>query len=159
VAFGGTVKAAAYIDTSVGVTTAAMSAQTTATCTTITNMSWTIASGKNYLLRCEIPRTLATTATLQYCLSGPGTAASYSLDVQGSNGTGGIWSDINLLAQTVYAGKTTASVAVANTAIDKVWAEIQNGTTAGTLALQTAANGTNSITVLANASCTLTQEN
>jgi hypothetical protein len=42
-----------------------------------------------------------------------------------------------------------------------VYAEIQNGTTtSGTpLTLQTAANGTDGIKVLANASCQLIQEN
>lgn len=150
-----------FIDKSIGATTAAMGAQTTATCTNITNMAWPLVASKNYLLRCTIPRTLATTATLQYCVGGPGTPTSYSLDVQGANGASGVWSDLNTLAQTTYGTKTTASAAAANTAVDVVTAQIQNGTTAsGTnLTLQTAANGTNSITVLANAACTLTQEN
>lgn len=153
--------AAGFADETAGFTTTAMSAQTTATCTNITNMTWTISANKDYILGCRIPRTLATTATLQYCLGGPGTPTSYSLDIQGANGTAGAWSDINLLASTTYGTKTTASVAAADTAIDNIYAFIQNGSTgSGTaLTLQTAANGTNSITVLANASCTLTQVN
>jgi hypothetical protein len=151
----------AFDDESAGFTTSAMTNQTTATCTPITNMSWSISASKDYILRCQIPRTLAATATLQYCLNGPGTPTSYSLDVQGANGTSGAWSDINLLASTTYGTKTTASVAAANTAVDNIYAFIQNGSTgSGTaLTLQTAANGTNAITVLANASCTLTQVN
>lgn len=150
-----------FIDKSIGVTTAAMTNQTTATCTNITGMTWNIAASKNYRLECRIPRTLATTATLQYCLGGPGTPTSYTLDVQGANGTAGVWADTGIFAQTAYGNKSVASVAAADTAVDTVTAQIQNGTTAsGTaLTLQTAANGTNAITVLANAVCTLTQEN
>lgn len=145
------------IDLGAGFLTAAMTGQTTATCTNVTNMTWTIAASKNYSLSCRIPRTLAASATLQYCLGGPGTATSYSLDVQGANGAAGAWSDLNALAQTAYGTKTTASAAAANTAVDIVTAQIQNGSTAsGTaLTLQTAANGTNTITVLANAVCQL----
>lgn len=145
------------IDLGAGFLTAAMTGQTTATCTNVTNMTWTIAANKNYSLSCRIPRTLAASATLQYCLGGPGTATSYSLDVQGANGSAGAWADLNTLAQTAYGTKTTASAAAANTAVDIVTAQIQNGSTAsGTaLTLQTAANGTNTITVLANAVCQL----
>lgn len=150
-----------FIDKSAGFLSVAMTTQTTATCTNVTNMTWLLAANKNYILGCRIPRTLAASATLQYCIGGPGTATGYSLDVQGANGTAGAWIDLNTLAQTAYGTKTTASAAAANTAIDYVYAGIQNGATAsGTaLTLQTAANGTNTIQVLANASCALTQVN
>jgi hypothetical protein len=149
------------IDKSIGVTTAAMGAQTSATCTNVTGMSWPLAANKNYLLRCEVPMTLAASATIQYCIGGPGTATSYSLIAEGDLGTAGIWSQISTLAQTAYSTKTGASASVAATSVQHVWAQIQNGSTASgiPLTLQTAANGTNAITVLANASCTLNQEN
>jgi hypothetical protein len=159
---GGIVNTTKVIDDqTIGFLAAAMGAQTTATCTNITNMTWNIAANKNYVLRCEIPMTLATTATIQYCLGGPGTATSYSLIAEGDLGTAGIWSQISTLAQTAYGTKTGASAAVAATTVQHVWAGIQNGSTAsGTaLTLQTAANGTNAITVGANATCTLTQTN
>lgn len=148
-------------DKTVGVTTAAMGAQTTATCTNITGMTWNIAANKNYVLECKVPMTLAATATIQYCLGGPGTATSYSLEADGDLGTAGVWSQISTLAQTAYGTKTNASAAVAANTVQHVWAMIQNGATAsGTaLTLQTAANGTNAITVGANASCSLTQAN
>jgi hypothetical protein len=149
-----------FVDLGAGATLSAMTAQSTATCTPITNMAWNLAANKAYILQCHIPRTLGATATLQYCLGGPGTATSYSLSVQGANGTSGAWSETHILSQTAYATKTPASTAAANTAVDDIYAFIQNGSTAsGTqLTLQTAANG-NNITVLANASCTLTQTN
>lgn len=149
------------VDKTIGFLASAMGAQTTATCTNITNMTWTIAANKNYLLECKIPMTLAATATIQYCLGGPGTATSYSLEADGDLGTAGIWSQISTLAQTAYGTKTAASAAVAANTIQHVSAAIQNGATAsGTaLTLQTAANGTNAITVGANATCTLTQAN
>ncbi len=151
----------AVVDKSAGFLAAAMGAQTSATCTNITNMTWNIAANKNYILKCEIPMTLAASATIQYCLGGPGTATSFSLMADGDLGTAGIWSQVSTLAQTAYGTKTNASAAVAANSVQHVWAGIQNGATAsGTaLTLQTAANGTNAITVGANASCQLTQVN
>jgi hypothetical protein len=142
-------------------TTAAMSAQSSASCTNVTGMTWNLAASKNYKLDCMVPITLAASATVQFCLGGPGTATSYSLNADGPLGVAGVYAQVNTFAQTAWGGKTTASGAVAGTAVAHVWAGIQNGTTAsGTaLTLQTAANGTNNITVLANAQCTLTQQN
>ena len=150
-----------YRDTSIGMTTAAMSSQSSASCTNITNMTWNMAASKNYKLDCTVPITWAASATVAFCLGGPGTATSYSLNADGPIGAAGIYGQINTLAQTAWGGKTTASGAVAGTSVVHVWAGIQNGTTAsGTaLTLQTAANGTNNITVLANAQCTLTETN
>jgi hypothetical protein len=151
----------ALVDKSIGFSPSAMGAQSSATCTTITNMNWNIAANKNYILECKIPMTLAASATIQYCLNGPGTATSYSLEADGDLGTAGIWSQISTLAQTAYQTKTNASASVAANSVQHVWASIQNGATAsGTqLALQTAANGTNNITVGAGAACELHQVN
>jgi hypothetical protein len=151
-----------FDDLSIGMTTSAMSQQTTATCTNITGMTWNIAASKNYKLICDIPVTFAATATIQFCLGGPGTPTSYSLDAYGSIGAAAVWSEINTLAQTSWGTKTTASGAVGvSSPVIHVYAGIQNGTTpSGTaLTLQTAANGTNGFTVGANATCTLTQTN
>lgn len=157
----GTAAGTPNTDKTVGFLTAAMGAQTTATCTNVTNMTWNLAASKNYRLICHIPRTLAASATIQYCLGGPGTATSFSLWANGALGTAAIWGQISTLAQTAYGTKTNASAAAANTTVDDVEADIQNGSTAsGTaLTLQTAANGTNAITIGANASCDLKQVN
>ena len=125
-------------------------------------MTWPINASKNYRLTCDIPVTFAVTATIQFCLGGPGAPTSYSLDAYGLIGAAAVYADINTLAQTSWGTKTTASGAVgAATEMIHVNAAIQNGSTAsGTaLTLQTAANGTNGITVLANAACTLEQVN
>jgi hypothetical protein len=158
---GAAAGSAAVIDKSAGFLASAMSAQTTATCTTITGMNWNIQASKNYNLECKIPITLAATATVQFCLNGPGTATSYSLMDEGAIGASGVWAQNSTLIQTAWQIKTPASSATANDTVIHVWAGIQNGSTAsGTqLALQTAANGTNSITVGANATCVLTQTN
>jgi hypothetical protein len=152
-----------YDDLSAGMTTSAMSAQSSATCTNITGMTWTIAANKNYLLKCDIPMTWAATATAAFCLYGPGTASGYSLSAEGPLGAAGVYAQISTLAQTTWDGsiKTTASGAVAGSGIAHVWAGIRNGTTpSGTaLTLGTAANGAQNITVGANAICTLTQTN
>jgi len=152
---------AGITDKSAGFLAAAMGAQTTATCTTITGMNWNIAASKNYVLECKIPVTLAATATLQFCLNGPGTATSYTLEDDGGLGAASVWAQFSTFIQTAWQTKTGASSAVATDSIVHVWAGIQNGSTAsGTqLALQTAANGTNAITVGANATCSLTQTN
>ena len=152
---------AGITDKSAGFLAAAMGAQTTLTCTTITGMNWNIAASKNYVLECKIPVTLAASATLQFCLNGPGTATSYTLEDDGALGAAGVWAQFNTFIQTAWQTKTGASSAVATDSIVHVWAGIQNGSTAsGTqLALQTAANGTNAITVGANATCSLTQTN
>jgi hypothetical protein len=157
----GMVGGAGFRDTSSGFLTSAMSSQSSATCTNVTNMTWNILDSKNYTLRCEIPVTFAATSTLQFCLGGPGTATSYSLNADGPIGAAGVYGQINTLAQTAWGTKTGASGAAASTEWVHLIANIQNGSTAsGTaLTLQTAANGTNAITVLANASCTLTQDN
>lgn len=148
-------------DTSIGSNTSAMGAQSSATCTNITGMTWSIAASKNYRLQCMIPRTLAASATLAYCIGGPGTPTSYTISVKGLNGASSAFSQIDLLANATYGTKTTASSANANNAVDEIVAFIQNGSTAsGTaLTLQTAANGTNNITVGANAWCDLKQVN
>lgn len=145
----------------IGSNTTAMGSQSSASCTNITGMTWTINASKNYHLMCAIPRTLAASATLQYCLGGPGTPTSYNIVVTGLNGASSAWSQSELDGQTTYGTKTTAQTANANTATDHVEAFIQNGATAsGTaLTLQTAANGTNNITVNANAVCELWQVN
>ena len=152
-----------YDDLSAGMTTSAMSAQSSATCTNITGMTWTIAANKNYLLKCDIPMTWAATATAAFCLYGPGTASGYSLSAEGPLGAAGVYAQISTLAQTTWDGsiKTTASGAVAGSGIAHVWAGIRNGATpSGTaLTLGTAANGAQNITVGANAICTLTQTN
>jgi hypothetical protein len=153
----------AIIDKTIGVTTSAMSTQATNAAVNITGMTWTVANSKNYLLRCEIPMTLTSTATLAFSLanSSGNAATSYSLDAQGGIGAAGVWAESSTLAQTAWGTKTTTTAAFAGTTVIKVWAQIQDASNSGgTLTLQTwdvAASGT--IQVLANASCTLTQEN
>lgn len=153
---------AGYVDLGAGYTTAAMGAQSTATCTNVTNMTWNIAASKRYRMSCMVPMTFAASATVQFCVAGPGTPTSYTINAVGSIGAAGVYDDINLINSTTYGTKTTASGAVgASTQVILVDATIQNGATAsGTaLTLQTAANGTNNITVLADAECSLTQLN
>jgi hypothetical protein len=156
--------AAANADLRLGVpaiTTSAMGAQSSATCTNVTNMTWNVAASKNYILSCEVPITFAASATVAFCLGGPGTATSFSLEADGPIGAAAAYAQISTLAQTAYGTKTGASGAPGAAEWVHVKATIQNGSTAsGTaLTLQTAGNGTNNITVGANASCTLVQTN
>ena len=148
-------------DQTIGYVTSNMGAQSSATCTNITGMTWNIAASKNYILRCQIKRTLAASATMQYCLGGPGSSTSYNITVRGLNGASSAYNQVDTAGTTSWQVKTTASSANANTAMDEVVANIQNGSTAsGTaLTLQTAANGTNNITVLADSACELKQVN
>jgi hypothetical protein len=158
---GGLSVGGGIVDLSIGSTTSAMSGQTTATLTAITGMSWTLTASKNYKLVCEIPVTFASSATIAFGLVGPGTPTSYNLDAYGLIGAAAVFADINVIGGAAWVStKTGASGAPgAVTEVIHVNVQIQNGSTGGTLTLDTAANGTNSITVGANAVCTLTQEN
>jgi hypothetical protein len=153
-------KTAGLIDQSVGFTTTAMSAQTTATATTITGMAWSLVASKNYTLDCQIPITFAASATVAFTFAGPGSPTSYSLAADGPIGASAAYAQINTFAAASWATATGASGAPgAATEMVHVFAQLQNGTTSsGTqLQLQTKANGTNSITIGANAACHLTQ--
>lgn len=139
----------------------AMGATSSSSCANITGMTWNIAASKNYILRCAIPVTFAASATIQFCLNGPGSPTHSSVHVWGPIGASSAYFDGTSVATTSWQQKTTASGAPATSAIVEVEASIQNGSTAsGTpLTLQAAANGTNNITILADASCQLTQVN
>jgi len=148
----------------IGVTTAAMSTQATNAAINITGMAWAIQNNKNYRLSCEVPITLASTATLAFSLGNNtgGAPTSVSIDAQGLLGATVTFGEISALAQTTWAAaKTSTSGIVAGTTVARVWAQIQGSSTSGgTLTLQTwdiAGSGT--IQVLANATCLLTQEN
>jgi hypothetical protein len=153
-------KAAGFVDTTLGFLTSSMSAQSSSTPTTVTGMSWSIAASKNYVLECTLPVTFAASATLAFELTGPGSPTSYSLEMYGSIGGSGGWGEHGTLGQTSWGTTTGASSAPGTVSVAvHVFAGIQNGSTAGTLALQTVANGTNNITMLANGACRLTQVN
>jgi hypothetical protein len=142
--------------------TANIGATNSSTPATITGCSWPIQASKNYILTAEVWVTFVSSATIKFQLAGPGTATSYSLTFEGPIGGSAAYDQVNLLAQTAYATASGASGAPgAVTELIHVRAGIQNGTTAsGTnLALQTIANGSNNINVLANSTCQLTQVN
>lgn len=159
IANGGT-GSTTYHPTVTGILTTAMSSQTTATCTDITNMSWSVLANKSYYLHCSMAITSVTSATTAVCLNGPGTPTSYSLRILGqtvANAFGGG----DTINQSAWQTKT-GTVTVGNgSKLFTVDASIANGSTAsGTnLSLQTAANGTNAITMKPDTSCTLTQLN
>lgn len=135
-----------------------MTPQTTVTPTAITGMAWNIAANTNYSLSCNIGLTLATTATVQFDLNGPGSPISYSLQVQGGLGAAAAWNYKNTMGASSWGTATGASGASADTTYINVAAGIQNGSTAsGTqLQLRTIANGSNALTVLKDSFCSLT---
>ena len=117
VAATGLVEANGFIDVSGGYLASAMSQQTTATCTNITGMTWPIQASKNYKLSCDIPITFAATATVQFCLAGPGSPTHTTLDDWGPIGAASIYFDGESIGTTSWGGKTTASGAPAATAV------------------------------------------
>lgn len=149
------------IDKTIGMLTSAMGSQTTATVTNVTNMTWSVAANKNYVMHCMLPITFAASATIQFAIGGPGTPTGHSINAGPDLGIAGAFGDVSLVNSATYGTKTTASGAVAGTQIVVLDAVIRNGATAsGTaLTLQTAANGTNAITMLAEGVCSLTQTN
>jgi hypothetical protein len=157
----GQVKAAGYVDTTMGYLASNMSAQTSTTPMNITGMAWNITASKNYRLDCEIGVTQTASATVAFELAGPGSPTSYNLIMEGPLGASGVYKEIGVLAQTSWGVSTGASTSLTASIVIHVKAQIQNSTTSsGTqLTLQTVANGTNSITVLANSVCVLTQAN
>jgi hypothetical protein len=164
-ASGAVSSAGFYIDLSTGKTTVAMGAQTTATPTNITGMSWTTVNSKNYLLRCDIFVSFSASATIAFALanSSGNAATSYNLDAQGGIGAAGVWQELKVASGTTAFGTatTTSGAPGSVTNLDiKVDAMIQNASNSGgTMTLQTIANGTNNFTVQANSFCTLTQIN
>jgi hypothetical protein len=134
-----------------------MSPQTAAACTNVTNMTWNIVANKNYHLSCDIPITFVASATVAFCLGGPGSPSHYTLDAFGPIGLSGAYFDGEALGTTWGTKTATSGVPGAVTAVVHVSAGIQNGTTSSgtSLTLQTAADGTHSITVLQDAVCTL----
>jgi hypothetical protein len=162
----GSTKSYGFIDSSAGNPGSAMSGQTTATPTPVTNMAWNLNASKNYKLECDIPVTFATTATVAFSITGPGTATSYDLVIDGPIGAAAVYDSVGVFAQTAYGTSSGASGAPGSAVTEKVHvlATIQNGTTASAqggaqLVLNTIANGTNSITVGADRNCILTQLN
>src|SRR5271157_1671912 len=75
-------------DKSIGITFVAMGTQATNAAINVTNMTWTMLNLKNYLLRCEIPMTFTSTATVAFSLAnnGGGAPTSASIDAQGGLG-------------------------------------------------------------------------
>lgn len=157
----GTVAGSPNTDKTIGVLTSAMGAQTTATVTNVTNMTWNVAANKNYVMHCTLPITFAASATIAFAIGGPGTPTSHTINAGPDLGIAGAFGDVSLVNSATYGTKTTASGAVAGTQVIVLDAIIRNGATAsGTaLTLQTAANGTNAITMLADGACSLTQTN
>jgi hypothetical protein len=158
-----------FADKSMGVLTSAMAAQSSSSCTPITNMNWTTSNSKNYLLSCSLPITFVSGATVAFCVTtGTGSPTGYTLDAYGALGASAAFADIN--TQIACSGSCTSwgtktstagspSSAGSVTEIVHVVGEIRNSSgSGGTLQLETAANGTNNITVLADSVCRLTQE-
>lgn len=157
----GTAAGSPNTDKTIGVLTSAMGAQTTATVTNVTNMTWNVAASKNYVMHCMLPITFAASATIAFAIGGPGTPTSHTIVAGWDLGIAGVFGDISLVNSATYGTKTTASAAVGGTQVVVLDAVIRNGSTAsGTaLTLQTAANGTNAITMLADGACSLIQTN
>lgn len=100
-----------------------------------------------------------TSGTVAFSLSGPGSPVSYNLLMEGPIGTSGAYKEVGVLAQTSWGVSTGPDNTLTTTGVGiHVKALIQNGTTGGSLALQTTLGGT-SIQMLANSVCTLVQAN
>lgn len=142
---------------------AAMTAQSTATPTSITNMTWTLVATTIYWLECDIPVTFTASATIAFVLSGSGNPASVMLADSGNIGAAGAFqlNSFTALASTWATTQTATSGAPgAGTFLIHVTATIGSGASgAGAMSLQTIANGTNTIQVRAGASCRLTRMN
>jgi hypothetical protein len=140
--------------------TADLSAQSSATPTTI-GCTWNLAANKRYLLNCSVYVTFAVSATIAFDLNGPGTPTSYTLAMLAPTPANSTVSKLTANAVAYGTATATSTAPGASTVIIPVTAGIQNGATAsGTqLALRTIANGTNTITVLHDSACHLTQQN
>jgi len=154
----GQIKAAGYVDTSIGFLASNMTTQTTTGPVSVTGMTWTLTASKNYRLDCEMA-VAQTSGTVAFSLSGPGSPVSYNLLMEGPIGTSGAYKEVGVLAQTSWGVSTGPDTSLTTTGVGiHVKALIQNGTTGGSLGLQTTLGGT-SIQMLANSACTLVQAN
>ena len=142
-----------------GYLTSAMTAQSTATPTTVTGMSWTINASKEYQLSCHGPITTAGSATIAFDLNGTGSPTSYTLSAFGLLKLGSTLGYISTINAASWATATSASTnGTGATSTLDVFASINNNTST-TLTLRTIADGTHNITMLADWACILTQLN
>lgn len=122
-------------------------ANATTTFSTVTGMSWSIAASVNYRVDCTfVGQGSATTAGPKFQLTGPASPTLVKLMVDGgtnttayANGVATGFSSANATLGTLGAGTT-----------DFIWhvnADVVNGSTAGTLVLQAAANGAGTVTI------------
>jgi hypothetical protein len=145
-------------------TTSNVTAQTSTTCTVI---PWSSASlgfmsmqaNKTYTMKCKLPVIMTGIGAFQVCLNGPGTV-NYNLVLTGALGTSGVWAEGDLWSPTygVKIGSTAGATVGGSLTVD-VFAQIQNGSTPGGIALETAADGTHSLQIQSNATCSLVQDN
>lgn len=160
---GGSITATGgYVDKTIGYLTNAMGTQNSATPTPITTMSWTLAPNKSYRLGCYLPVLFATSATIAFELVGPGSPTHYTITAQGAIGAAGVWAPLHgVTASTWAAGATGASGAPGSGVTEDILIEagIQNGSTGGTMTLDSIANGTNNIQMLKDGNCVLTGTN
>ncbi|MGC2477809.1 MAG: hypothetical protein WA485_25955 [Candidatus Sulfotelmatobacter sp.] len=138
-----------------------MTAQSTATPTSITNMTWTLVASTLYWLDCDIPVTFTASATISFVLSGSGSPSTVMMEDSGNIGAAGAFQNNSFTAlASTWAGTQTATSGApgAVTTIIHVSATIGSGASgAGAMSLQTIANGTNTIQIRAAASCRLTR--
>jgi hypothetical protein len=116
-------------------------------------------ANKTYTMKCKLPVIMTGIGAFQVCLNGPGTV-NYNLVLTGALGTSGVWAEGDLWSPTygVKIGSTAGATVGGSLTVD-VFAQIQNGSTPGGIALETAADGTHSLQIQSNATCSLVQDN
>ncbi len=126
----------------------------TTTFSTVTNMSFPVIANHKYQLSCNLYfNGSAGTAGPKFQLTGPAAPTTVVLSVDGATNT-------NAYANGVVGGFSTPVAvlgtlgAAATNFVAHVTAGIDNGANAGTVALQAAANGAGTLSIIAPSSCT-----
>jgi hypothetical protein len=123
----------------------------TTTFSTITNMSWTVAASRTYTLDCKLVyQVSATTAGPKFQLTGPASPTAVVLNAEGGTGAAA-YADGSTSTQTTFSNALTTfgtSGATGTNFVVNVSALIVNGVNAGTVALQAAANGAGTLTII-----------
>ena len=124
--------------------------------------SWPVTAANWYDLRCQLPTTFATTATIRFelvSISGSVTISNVNAETMGDTGAAGVFQNLSTIAGTSLAGSETPATGAPG-ASEQITYDAQFLTShAGNIGIEFVANGTNNVTMLLGGECGITQIN
>lgn len=118
-------------------------------------MSWAVAASRDYTVSCDITyQSSATTAGPKFQITGPASPTAVNLRAMGGTGAAA-FADAAVTAFSTPLTTFGTAGATATNFVVRVTAGIVNGSTAGTVTLQAAANGVGTVTFATGTSCVM----